>query len=63
VVEHPEADSLKPKTMDYVASVAKAVLAEVPFVGSLLVELAGVVIPNQRLDRVAKYRSSRESNP
>lgn len=41
--------------MDYVASAAKAVLGNVPFIGSLLVELAGTVIPNQRIERIAKF--------
>ncbi len=46
---------LKPKPIDYVASAASAVLGEIPFVGSLLVEVAGTVIPNQRMDRIVKF--------
>jgi len=47
--------SLQSNTSDYVTSAAKAVLGTVPFIGSLLVELAGTVIPNQRVDRIAKF--------
>lgn len=40
---------------DYVAFAAKAALGAIPFVGSLLVEIAGTVIPNQRIDRIARF--------
>jgi hypothetical protein len=40
---------------DYVASAAKAALGAVPFAGSLLVEIAGAVIPNQRIDRIVRF--------
>ena len=40
---------------DYVAIAAKGCLGAVPFVGSLLAELAGNVIPNQRIDRITKF--------
>ena len=40
---------------DYVASLAKSALGVIPFAGSLLVEIAGNIIPNQRIDRIAKY--------
>src|SRR5436309_9927194 len=42
-------------TSDYVASAVRALLGAAPFVGSLLTELAGVIIPNQRIDRVVKF--------
>jgi len=48
-------------TTDYVASAAKATVGAVPFVGSLLVEIAGTIIPNQRIDRIAKFASCLES--
>ncbi len=47
--------SLESNTSDYVTSAAKAALGFVPFVGSLLVELAGTIIPNQRIDRISKF--------
>ncbi|TDU25918.1 hypothetical protein DFR24_4365 [Panacagrimonas perspica] len=49
------ANELETKNTDYVASAARAILDGVPFVGSLLAELAGSLIPNQRIDRVAKF--------
>jgi hypothetical protein len=48
-------DSLALRAPDYVASATKAVLGAAPFVGSLLGELVGVVIPNQRTDRLVKF--------
>jgi hypothetical protein len=48
-------DSLALRTPDYVASAAKAVLGAAPYVGNLLGELVGVVIPNQRADRLVKF--------
>lgn len=52
--------SLENQRTDYVTSAAKAALGAVPFVGSLLVELAGVVIPNQRIDRIVKFATALE---
>lgn len=46
---------------DYVASAAKSALGMVPFAGSLLAEIAGNVIPNQRIDRIVKYAQALES--
>src|SRR5947209_4007790 len=40
---------------DYVVTAAKAALGAVPFAGSLLAELAGIVIPNQRVERIVKF--------
>lgn len=40
---------------DYIVTAAKAGLGAVPVVGSLLAELAGTLIPNQRIDRLAKF--------
>jgi hypothetical protein len=48
-------ESLTPAVVDYVLAGANSVLGAVPFAGSLLVELAGAVIPNQRLDRIARF--------
>jgi oligoendopeptidase F len=46
--------SLAVQTTDYVVSAAKAALGAVPFAGSLLSELAGTIVPNQRIDRIVK---------
>lgn len=53
--------SLAPSISDYVASAAKAALGAVPFVGSLLAEIAGSVIPNQRIDRLVRFASELEN--
>jgi hypothetical protein len=52
--------SLQNQSTDYVASAAKAILGAVPFAGSLLAELAGAIIPNQRLDRIGKFAAELE---
>jgi hypothetical protein len=46
---------LSSQPIDYVTSAAKGILGAVPFAGSLLAELAGTVIPNQRIDRIVKF--------
>jgi hypothetical protein len=50
----------KLQKIDYVVSAAKSALGAVPFVGSLLSELAGTVIPNQRIDRIVKFAEALE---
>jgi hypothetical protein len=50
-----ERNELANRGVDYVTSAAKAVLGMVPFAGSLLAELAGTVVPNQRIDRIVKF--------
>lgn len=52
--------SLQSNTSDYVALAAKGALGTVPFVGSLLAELAGTVIPEQRIDRIVKFAQALE---
>ena len=46
---------LNNRPVDYVTIAAKGCLGTVPFVGSLLAELAGNVIPNQRIDRITQF--------
>lgn len=53
--------ALQTTNVDYVVSAAKAVLGMVPFAGSLLAELAGNVIPNQRIDRLTKFAQELEA--
>src|SRR6266568_2664593 len=48
-------DELVATRTDYVTSAAKAALGAIPFAGSLLVELAGTVIPNQRIERITNF--------
>lgn len=51
---------LNPQAVDYVTSAAKAILGVVPIAGSLLTELAGTLIPNQRIDRLTKFAEALE---
>jgi hypothetical protein len=48
-------NELTQTSTDYVASAAKAALGAVPFAGSLLAEIAGTVIPNQRIERIVSF--------
>lgn len=47
--------SLLPNNADFVAALAKSTLGVVPIAGSLLSELAGSIIPQQRIDRLARF--------
>jgi len=53
--------SLKSESSDYVTSAVKALLGAVPFAGSLLAEIAGTIIPNQRIERLTKYAQELEN--
>jgi hypothetical protein len=48
-------NNLENNKNDLIASAAKSVLGIVPIAGSLLSELVGNLIPNQRIDRLTKY--------
>ncbi len=50
-----KSSELATQPIDYVTLAAKGVLGIVPFAGSLLAELAGTVIPNQRIERIAQF--------
>lgn len=50
-----EPDELNQQTTDYVTLAVKGALGAVPFAGSLLAEIAGNIIPNQRVDRLVKF--------
>jgi hypothetical protein len=54
-VESEKDKTLSLNKADYVAIAAKASLGAVPFFGPLLAEIAGTVIPEQRIDRLVKY--------
>jgi hypothetical protein len=56
-----ESPSLELQTNDYVAAAVKSLVGAVPFAGSLLTEIAGTIIPNQRFDRVVKFAAQLES--
>jgi hypothetical protein len=46
---------LENQAIDYVTIAAKSVLGAIPIAGPLIAELAGILIPNQRIDRIAQY--------
>ena len=48
-------DDLEQDKTDVLVVAAKSVLGAVPFAGPILSEIIGNVIPNQRVDRIAKY--------
>jgi len=48
-------DDLSDRAPDYVASALKSAVGWVPFAGSLLTEVIGNVVPNQRIDRLTKF--------
>jgi hypothetical protein len=59
--EHSSSSEIvKAQAVDYLASGAKAALSAIPFAGSLLAEVAGSIIPNQRVDRIADYAAKLE---
>lgn len=47
--------AIKNNAVDYVTAGAKAMLSAIPFAGSLLAEIAGSIIPKQRVDRIADF--------
>lgn len=58
--EKDKEQSLELQTVDYIASALKAALGAVPCAGSLLIELVGTVIPNQRIERIVKLAKALE---
>lgn len=55
-----QAGDLKSNATDYAVSGVKAALGAIPFAGSLLSEIAGNVIPQQRIDRIADFAARLE---
>jgi hypothetical protein len=53
--EEESKDQLKSQAIDYVSSGVKGILGAAPFAGSLLAEIAGTIIPRQRIDRIADF--------
>lgn len=47
--------ALDKRSADYVATVLRAVTGPLPIVGPLFSELAGVVVPDQRVERIASF--------
>lgn len=51
----PNETQLSSRPVDHVTSVVKGAIGAVPIAGPLLAEIAGSVIPNQRIDRLANF--------
>ena len=51
---------LDTRSADYVVNALRAIVGPVPIVGPLFSELAGVVVPNQRMERIAKFAQELE---
>ena len=50
-----EPTELKPTWVDHSAALARGAANLVPFVGPFFAEIFGTIIPNQRMDRIAKF--------
>ena len=50
-----ESKELDTRSADYFATALRAAVGSVPIVGSLFSELASIVVPNQRTERIAKF--------
>jgi hypothetical protein len=53
-----DSKELSTNEIDIGVSAAKALVGGVPFVGGIISELIGNIIPNQRVDRIAKFVES-----
>ena len=53
--DHNENNELRPNWVDYSVSGIRGGVNLVPIVGPFLAEIVGETIPNQRLDRIAKF--------
>ncbi|MEZ4680533.1 MAG: hypothetical protein R2932_40595 [Caldilineaceae bacterium] len=47
--------SLENTRADYIVATLKSIAGPLPLVGSLIGEVVGALIPNQRIDRIARY--------
>lgn len=56
--EHP---ALSSQASDYISALLKGALGAVPIAGSLLAEIAGTIIPNQRVDRLVSFARALEA--
>lgn len=47
--------SLKDNNLDKAVSIAKGVFGAAPVIGSIMAEVVGAIIPNQRIDRITRF--------
>lgn len=55
MTESSNKQKLKNSSIDYIVNVVKGTIGIVPIAGPLLAEIAGTLIPNQRIDRLTKF--------
>jgi len=53
--------NIENQSIDYITAMLKGVAGVTPIAGGLLAELIGTVIPNQRIDRMAKFLKALEA--
>ena len=49
------AEQAEQQSVDYLLTAVRSAVGPIPVVGPLISELAGVVVPNQRIDRISKF--------
>lgn len=60
-IPEPPLTELGSKAVDHRVALYKSIVGTLPVVGSLLSEVVGEVIPNQRLDRIQKFAEALEA--
>ena len=50
-----DSEKLDTTSADYVVTALRGIVGPLPIVGPMFSELAGVVVPNQRMERIAKF--------
>lgn len=53
--DNTKSEALEQQYIDHIMTIARATISAIPTVGPLITELAVSIIPNQRLDRIAKF--------
>lgn len=51
----PQENNLTPNKTDLAVTISKTVLGIIPYAGNFIGEIIGNIIPNQRIDRIAKF--------
>jgi hypothetical protein len=54
-------EDLKASKPDYAALIAKGTVGAIPVIGGLVAEIVGTLIPNQRMDRIARFLEKLEA--
>jgi hypothetical protein len=54
-MQRPDTNTLNDSKVDTAVILAKGILGAAPFIGSLLAEVVGSIIPRQRVDRITRF--------